>query len=77
VDEAVAGSDVVLVLTEWPEFVGSDPAHLAEIAAHAEIIDARNCLDAPAWSAAGWTVRGLGRTHKAAPVPAPVLVSVA
>jgi UDPglucose 6-dehydrogenase len=60
-EEAVTGADVVLMLTEWPEFVNSDAARLAALAHRASIIDARNCLDAGLWTAAGWDVRTLGR----------------
>ncbi|WP_213814634.1 UDP-glucose/GDP-mannose dehydrogenase family protein [Glaciihabitans sp. dw_435] len=60
-EEAVTGSDAVLVLTEWPEFVNSDPAALFALAANPAIIDARNCLDAASWTGAGWTLRSLGR----------------
>jgi len=79
VAEAVADSDVVLVLTEWPEFINSDAEYLASIANHANVIDARNCLDVAKWSAAGWTVRSLGRPTAeavaAAAVVLPALVS--
>ncbi|WP_395639939.1 UDP-glucose dehydrogenase family protein [Pseudolysinimonas sp.] len=59
--EAVRGADVVLVLTEWPEFVDASPVALAELARGRTVIDARNCLDADAWRAAGWTLHALGR----------------
>jgi UDPglucose 6-dehydrogenase len=61
-DEAVAGSDVVLVLTEWDEFLDAEPVHLASLAQHASVIDARGKLDSARWRDAGWTFRGLGRT---------------
>ncbi|MEZ0447219.1 UDP-glucose dehydrogenase family protein [Cellulomonas sp. ICMP 17802] len=61
VDEAVEGSDVVLVLTEWDEFVDADPARLATLAHQPAVIDARGKLDAGQWREAGWTFRGLGR----------------
>jgi UDPglucose 6-dehydrogenase len=61
IEDAVAGTDVVLVLTEWPQFIGADPAALAGLATTASVIDARNCLDVAAWSEAGWIVRSLGR----------------
>lgn len=60
VAEAVTDADAVLLLTEWPEFVTADAAVLAELAAAAIVIDARNALDAAVWSAAGWEVRPLG-----------------
>jgi len=71
--EAVAGTDVVLVLTEWPEFINGDARQLAESAGNPYVIDARNCLDASAWREAGWTVRGLGR---ASAVVAPAGASI-
>jgi len=66
-DAALAGADVVLVLTEWPEFVSASPSEVAGLTRGRTVIDARNCLDADAWRAAGWTVQALGR---AAPVDA-------
>jgi len=66
-DAAVAGSDVVLVLTEWPEFIEASPAAIADLARGRTVIDARNCLDASAWGSAGWTVHALGRGTLAVP----------
>lgn len=60
-EEAVEGSDVVLVLTEWSEFVHADPARLAALAHAPRLIDARGRLDAARWRAAGWSFTGLGR----------------
>jgi UDPglucose 6-dehydrogenase len=68
VDEAVADSDAVLVLTEWPAFVAADPAHLARLVRSPIVIDARNCIDAVRWGDAGWTVRTLGRPARPAVV---------
>jgi UDPglucose 6-dehydrogenase len=59
--EAVSGADIVLLLTEWREFVELDPEQLAALVAGRRILDARNALDAEAWVAAGWQYRGLGR----------------
>ncbi|TXK17468.1 UDP-glucose/GDP-mannose dehydrogenase family protein [Homoserinibacter sp. GY 40078] len=58
--EAVAGAHVVLLLTEWEQFLGLDPVDLARRVRARIIIDARNKLDTELWSAAGWTVIGLG-----------------
>ena len=60
-DEAVAGADVLLVLTEWPEFLEADPETVGRMVRTRTVIDARNCLDAEAWRAAGWNLQGLGR----------------
>ena len=66
-EEAVAGADVVLLATEWPEYLRLDPHALARIARGRTVIDARNALDPAAWRAAGWTYRGMGRRVVDAP----------
>lgn len=60
-EEAVENTDVVLLLTEWPQFVDADAADLAARTATPRMIDARGKLDPEAWRAAGWEFRGLGR----------------
>jgi UDPglucose 6-dehydrogenase len=62
--EACEGADVVLVLTEWDEFRSIDPIALRGIVRSAAVIDGRNCLDATAWTAAGWFYRALGRPFR-------------
>jgi UDPglucose 6-dehydrogenase len=61
VEEAVRDAEVVLLLTEWPEYVALDPAELRTMVAVPRIIDGRNCLDPATWRAAGWAYRALGR----------------
>ncbi|VXC53535.1 UDP-glucose dehydrogenase family protein [Nocardioides sp. AX2bis] len=61
VEEAVKAAELVVVLTEWPEYVGLDPRQLAERVDAKRVIDGRNCLDPTAWRDAGWTYRALGR----------------
>jgi UDPglucose 6-dehydrogenase len=68
-EEALAGADAVLVLTEWPEFVAADPHVLGKMVHQRIVIDGRNCLDAAAWRAAGWTLSSLGRPDASAPAP--------
>jgi UDPglucose 6-dehydrogenase len=53
-DEAVADADLVLLLTDWPEFVALDPRALGRLVRSARIVDARNVLDGHRWRAAGW-----------------------
>ena len=60
-DEALRGADLVLVLTEWNEFRQLDPAVVAGLVERPVVVDGRNCLDRDAWTAAGFTVRGMGR----------------
>lgn len=61
VDDALRDADVVVLVTEWPEFRELDPHTTAALATGRVLIDGRNCVDAAAWRAAGWTYRGLGR----------------
>jgi UDPglucose 6-dehydrogenase len=61
VEEAVTGAEVVVVLTEWAEYVDMDPGALAGLVESSRIVDGRNCLDRERWRAAGWTYRALGR----------------
>ena len=63
--EAAYAVDALLVLTEWDEVRGADPALLGGMVKSARVIDARNCLDADAWVAAGWEYRALGRRPSA------------
>ena len=60
-DEALANAEAVILVTEWPEYVGLDPVSTGELVASKLVIDGRNVLDAAAWRDAGWTYRGLGR----------------
>ncbi len=59
--EAVRGAHVVLLLTEWREFVELDPEELGSVVATRKIVDGRNALDPAVWRAAGWHYRALGR----------------
>ncbi|MFF5211402.1 UDP-glucose dehydrogenase family protein [Streptosporangium sp. NPDC000396] len=59
--EAAHGAHVVLLLTEWQEFVTLDPETLGSVVASRKIVDGRNALDAETWRAAGWHYRALGR----------------
>lgn len=52
--DACSNADVVLVLTEWKEFVGLDPTDLDPVVNSKVIIDGRMCLDPQIWQDAGW-----------------------
>jgi len=58
---ACEGADVVLVATEWPEFVALDPGRVSAVARGRILLDGRNCMPADRWREAGWTYRALGR----------------
>lgn len=61
-DEALRDADAVVVVTEWDEYRRElSPAHAASLVRGRVVVDGRNCLDAAAWRAAGWTYRGMGR----------------
>lgn len=60
-EEAVQGADLVLLLTEWPEFKALQPSDLGHLVKDRKIIDGRNVLDWQEWEAMGWTTRTLGR----------------
>ena len=59
--EAAADADIVVLITEWPEFTALDPEELGALVTQRVVIDGRNALDADRWRAAGWRFRGLGR----------------
>jgi UDPglucose 6-dehydrogenase len=58
---AAADAELVLHLTEWPDYQAIEPAALADVVARKVLVDGRCALDAQAWRAAGWTVHVLGR----------------
>lgn len=60
-EETLSGADVVLHLTEWPEFRELDPHRAAGLVRSPRLVDGRNRLDSERWRTAGWTVRSLGR----------------
>jgi UDPglucose 6-dehydrogenase len=59
--EAVAGADVVALLTEWQEFRDVDPDALGELVSQRRMVDGRHALDAEDFRAKGWEFRALGR----------------
>lgn len=61
-DEALRAADAVVVVTEWDEYRRQmPPEHVSALTEGRVIVDGRNCLDADAWRAAGWTYYGMGR----------------
>ena len=64
-EEALQRADLVLHLTEWPQFREIDPERARSLVSRPRIVDGRGVLDADRWTAAGWRFRALGR-------PAPV-----
>ncbi|RBY75300.1 UDP-glucose 6-dehydrogenase [Geodermatophilus sp. TF02-6] len=60
-EEAAAGADAVLLLTEWSQYRALDPHAFGRVVAQKRVLDGRNALDRDGWTAAGWTYRALGR----------------
>jgi len=61
VDQAMLGAEIVLHLTEWPEFRQLDPVRLGGLVKSKIIIDGRLKLHAPTWRNAGWKLVQIGR----------------
>jgi len=61
VEEAVRNADIVLHLTEWPEFRQLDPSALGALVKNKIMIDGRLKLPAQTWRSAGWKVVQIGR----------------
>jgi UDPglucose 6-dehydrogenase len=59
--EATTGADLVLLLTEWAEYVALDPEKLGAAVRQRRVLDGRLVLDPVAWRDAGWVYRSLGR----------------
>ncbi|MGO4692594.1 UDP-glucose dehydrogenase family protein [Glaciibacter sp. 2TAF33] len=60
-EDALRDADVVVHVTEWPEYRQLDPVWAASLVRVPSVIDGRNSYDSAAWRAAGWTYKGLGK----------------
>jgi UDPglucose 6-dehydrogenase len=60
---ALDGADIVVVLTEWQEFIDADFDKVAEQLSSPVVVDLRNVLDTRKLRSAGFTVHGLGRNQ--------------
>ncbi|MGH3691229.1 MAG: UDP-glucose dehydrogenase family protein [Microbacterium sp.] len=62
VDDALGDAEVILVLTDWPQFSQElSPKSVMERTPARMIIDGRNCLTAHEWIDAGWRYAAVGR----------------
>jgi len=59
--QAAVGADLVMHLTDWPEYRLIDPDTFSAVVARRSIIDARCVLDEQQWTSAGWYFHALGR----------------
>lgn len=58
--EAISGASLIILATDWLEYLSLDPAELGRIVKSRFFIDARNSLEPPAWREAGWKFLQLG-----------------
>jgi UDPglucose 6-dehydrogenase len=61
VEEALAGADAAVIVTEWSQLLEVDWEALAPTMRRPVLIDGRNLLDPAAMRAAGYTYEGIGR----------------
>ncbi len=59
--DAAAGSDCLVVLTEWPQFQEADWSRVKRVMTHPIIVDGRNCLDRAPLKRHGFEYVGIGR----------------
>jgi UDPglucose 6-dehydrogenase len=59
---AASDAEVLLLLTDWPEFGDVDPEIIGKVVAYRNVVDARHILDPDLWRGAGWDYRALGRS---------------
>src|SRR5699024_8523493 len=67
--EALDGSHVTVLLTEWEEFQAAQPEALGALVSRRRVLDARHALDGDRYLEAGWEYRTLGRPVTAAASP--------
>jgi UDPglucose 6-dehydrogenase len=60
-EQAIAGADAVVLVTEWPEFAELDWKRAAESMRGGVVVDGRNFLDPDAVRGAGLRYEGIGR----------------
>lgn len=60
-DEALRGTELTVLLTEWDQYRELDPVRTASLVEAPRMIDGRNVLTPQVWREAGWEIRSLGR----------------
>ncbi len=59
-ETAVNGADLIILATEWPQYVSADYAKIGVILNHKNLIDARNKIPTGTLEAAGYKYRTIG-----------------
>ncbi|MFI6984183.1 UDP-glucose dehydrogenase family protein [Embleya sp. NPDC050154] len=62
-------ADLVVLATDWPQYLQADPRTLADRPANPLLVDCRTTLDPEPWRTAGWTIHQIGRPAKTEPNP--------
>jgi UDPglucose 6-dehydrogenase len=70
-EEAIAGADAAVLVTEWSTIVDLDWAAAAATMRSPVVIDGRNALDPEVMTALGYTFEGIGRIPAPAPAAQP------
>ena len=60
-EDSCNGADILLVLTEWPQFAMIKPSQLVTEMSSLQVVDCRNILDRVQWMDVGFSYQGLGR----------------
>jgi UDPglucose 6-dehydrogenase len=68
-EEAMAGADAAILVTEWPQFAEIDWAGVSGRMAQPLMVDGRNFLDADVLRAAGFIYEGIGKPQPLAAEP--------
>jgi UDP-N-acetyl-D-mannosaminuronic acid dehydrogenase len=61
-EEAVKGSDCIVLITDHPEFKAVEPEGISKNMRNKNVVDTRNMLDTKRWEEAGFKVKVLGMT---------------
>lgn len=61
-EEAVGGSDCIVVLTDHSEFRKMNQEKISRFMSHCNIFDSRNIINKDLWKKSGFFVRSIGRT---------------
>ena len=62
--DAATGADVLVVITEWPEFRGLDPRRLKTLMRQPRIVDLRNIFDPEEMRGLGFAYDCVGRPRR-------------
>lgn len=61
IEKAIQAADLIVVMTEWPEFSTFNPADSLHLISCRHIFDTRGIIDKKVWTSCGFTVKVLGR----------------